>query len=66
MNDRRHINIERLRSETWDVLVVGGGINGAGIVRDLALRDAGLKIALVEKSHFSSGTSGKNSSARLC
>jgi glycerol-3-phosphate dehydrogenase len=61
MNDRRHINIERLRSETWDVLVVGGGINGAGIVRDLALRDAGLKIALFEKSHFSSGTSGKNS-----
>ena len=60
-NDRRKANIEQLRSETWDVLVVGGGINGAGIARDLTLRDAGLKVALVEKNHFSSGTSGRNS-----
>jgi glycerol-3-phosphate dehydrogenase len=38
-----------------DVLVIGGGINGAGIARDLALR--GLRVALVEKGDFASGTS---------
>jgi glycerol-3-phosphate dehydrogenase len=61
MRDRRQSNIERLRQEEFDVLIVGGGINGAGIARDLTLRDAGLNVALVEKHHFSSGTSGKNS-----
>jgi L-2-hydroxyglutarate oxidase LhgO len=43
------------------VLVIGGGINGAGITRDLVLRDAGLRVALVEKNHFASGTSSRNS-----
>lgn len=45
--------------------MVGGGINGAGILRDLALRAAHtghhLRAGLVEKGHFASGTSGKNS-----
>ncbi len=58
MTGRRE-NLHRLRSETFDVLVAGGGINGAGIARDLALR--GVKTALVERRHFASGTSGKNS-----
>jgi len=44
-----------------DVLVVGGGITGAGIAREAALR--GLSAALVEKDDFASGTSSK--SARL-
>ena len=57
--DARARNIERLRSETFDVLIIGGGINGAGIARDLAMR--GTKVALVEQNHFASGTSGKNS-----
>lgn len=61
MQDRRIANIQRLRSEPFDVLIVGGGINGAGIARDLMLRNAGLRVALVEKNHFASGTSGKNS-----
>lgn len=60
-DDKRAANLERLQSEHWDVLIAGGGINGAGIARDLMLRDAGLKVALVEKNHFSSGTSGRNS-----
>ncbi len=55
----RSENLQRLRAETFDVLIVGGGINGAGIARDLTLR--GLKTALVEQRHFASGTSGKNS-----
>ena len=61
MLDRRLLNIDRLRTEQFDVLIVGGGINGAGIARDLMLRNAGLRVALVEKNHFASGTSGKNS-----
>src|SRR5579872_7144205 len=52
-------NLERLRRETFDVLILGGGINGAGIARDLAMR--GAKVALIEQRHFASGTSGKNS-----
>jgi len=44
---------------------VGGGINGAGVLRDLALRadssGSSLRVGLVEKGHFASGTSGKNS-----
>ena len=61
----RDRNIERLKRESFDVLILGGGINGAGIARDLALRASNghlpLRIALIEKNHFSSGTSGKNS-----
>jgi glycerol-3-phosphate dehydrogenase len=57
--DTRARNLERLRRESFDVLILGGGINGAGIARDLALR--GVKAALVEQRHFASGTSGKNS-----
>lgn len=57
--------LARLASETFDVLILGGGINGAGTARDLALRakisQSPLRIALVEQNHFSSGTSGKNS-----
>lgn len=48
-------DLSLLTSRTHDVLVVGGGINGAGIARDLALR--GLAVALVEKGDFGSGTS---------
>jgi len=41
------------------VIVIGGGITGAGIARDAALR--GLKVALFEKSDYASGTSSKSS-----
>ena len=65
MTISRGHNIERLKRESFDVLILGGGINGAGIARDLALRafdnHVPLRIALIEKNHFSSGTSGKNS-----
>ena len=57
--------LERLRSETFDVLILGGGINGAGTARDLALRacvaQVPLRIGLIEQNHFGSGTSSKNS-----
>ena len=61
----RHQRMAALKAETFDVLILGGGVNGAGIARDLALRakTAGhpLKIALIDKGHFASGTSGRNS-----
>src|SRR5258708_19421269 len=42
-----------------DVLVIGGGITGAGIARDAALR--GLRVALIDKGDFGSGTSSHSS-----
>jgi glycerol-3-phosphate dehydrogenase len=44
---------------TYDLVVIGGGITGAGIARDAALR--GLKVALFEKGDYASGTSSKSS-----
>jgi len=55
----RRQNIARLKDETFDILVIGGGITGAGIARDAALR--GFSTALVEKGDFASGTSSKSS-----
>jgi len=55
----RATNLERLRQESFDVLVVGGGIVGAGVARDAACR--GFATALVERGDFASGTSGKTS-----
>lgn len=54
----RHIQIEKLKSQKFDLLVIGGGITGAGIALDAASR--GLKVALVEKGDFASGTSSKS------
>ncbi len=62
MSSRQFSRAERWRSlseERFDVLVVGGGITGAGIARDAALR--GLRVALVEKGDFGSGTSSHSS-----
>lgn len=50
--------LDRLRNEHWDLVIVGGGITGAGIALDAASR--GLKTALVEKKDFASGTSSKS------
>lgn len=51
---------ERLATDqTQDLLIVGGGIVGAGVARDAAMR--GLKVALVEQSDFASGTSSRSS-----
>jgi glycerol-3-phosphate dehydrogenase len=47
-----------LRNESFDMLIIGGGITGAGIALDAASR--GLKVALVEKNDFASGTSSKS------
>lgn len=51
-------DISRLKTETFDLVVVGGGATGTGIALDAAAR--GLKTALVEKRDFASGTSSKS------
>ena len=56
---RRQDSLRRLADERFDVLVVGGGVTGAGVALDAASR--GLKAALVEKHDFASGTSSKSS-----
>ena len=48
-----------LEGSRFDVLVIGGGITGAGVARDAAMR--GLEVALVEKNDFASGTSSRSS-----
>jgi len=45
--------------DRFDVIVIGGGVNGTGVARDCALR--GLSVLLVEKSDLASGASGANS-----
>jgi len=54
--ERTH-NLSILASERFDVLVIGGGVTGAGVALDAAAR--GYKVALVEKVDFASGTSSK-------
>ncbi len=51
--------LSRLADDPFDVLVIGGGITGAGVALDAASR--GLRVALVERYDFASGTSSKSS-----
>ena len=53
-------NIQNLKREPLDVLVIGGGIVGAGLIRDLAL-NGGIRAGLVEKGDFANGTSSATS-----
>jgi glycine/D-amino acid oxidase-like deaminating enzyme len=46
-------------TKTFDAVVIGGGMAGAGVARDLALR--GLSCVLVEKADFASGTTSRSS-----
>ena len=50
--------ISSLQKTEFDLLIIGGGITGAGIALDAASR--GMKVALVEKNDFASGTSSKS------
>ncbi|NHC40990.1 glycerol-3-phosphate dehydrogenase/oxidase [Bacillus sp. MM2020_1] len=50
--------VERLQTETYDVLIIGGGITGAGVALDAQAR--GMKVALVEMQDFAAGTSSRS------
>ena len=50
--------IDQLSTQEFDIAIIGGGITGAGIALDAASR--GMKVALVEKNDFASGTSSKS------
>ncbi|MUV07256.1 FAD-dependent oxidoreductase [Planococcaceae bacterium Storch 2/2-2] len=54
----RKQTVDTLQQEQWDVLVIGGGITGAGITLDAASR--GMKTALVEMEDFAHGTSSRS------
>ena len=54
----RQADLKSLSSTAFDLIVIGGGITGAGIALDAASR--GLKTLLVEKGDFASGTSSKS------
>ncbi|QVY64571.1 glycerol-3-phosphate dehydrogenase/oxidase [Polaribacter sp. Q13] len=62
MNNFSYLNRENiakeLQSTEFDMLIIGGGITGAGIALDAASR--GMKVALIEKNDFASGTSSKS------
>ena len=50
--------LRQLKENSFDILVIGGGATGAGVALDAATR--GLKVALVERDDFASGTSSKS------
>ena len=57
--EERRAALARLAAETFDVVVIGGGVVGCGCALDAATR--GLSVALVEKRDFAAGTSSRSS-----
>ena len=47
-----------LKNDSYDVVIIGGGITGAGIALDASER--GMKVALVEMQDFAQGTSSRS------
>jgi len=54
----RAAQIKTLSSQKFDLVIIGGGVTGAGIALDAASR--GMKTCLIEKNDFASGTSNKS------
>ncbi len=57
--DHRAASIQRMRDETFDVAIVGGGVTGCGAALDAATR--GLSVALLEQRDWAAGTSSRSS-----
>ncbi len=55
----RQAGLQLLAAEPFDIVIIGGGITGAGVAREAAL--AGLRTALLERDDFASGTSSRSS-----
>lgn len=59
LSSKNRLNlVKKLQNQQFDLIVIGGGITGAGIALDAASR--GMSVALVEQSDFASGTSSKS------
>ncbi len=54
----RETQLARAQNEKYDLVIIGGGVTGAGIALDASSR--GLKVCLIEKNDFASGTSNKS------
>ena len=55
----REQHLEEVKSaDYYDLVIIGGGCNGSGVILEAASR--GLKVLLIEKEDFSSGTSSKS------
>ncbi len=59
--DQRSQDLDRSGREIFDVVVIGGGVVGAGTALDAATR--GLSVALIEQRDWASGTSSRSSTA---
>ncbi len=57
--EQRAVDLKRMKSERFDVVVIGAGVTGAGTALDAATR--GLSVALVEQRDYASGTSSRSS-----
>lgn len=57
--DQRQADIDALTGESWDVVIVGGGIVGAGALLDAVSR--GMRAAMIEQDDISAGTSSRSS-----
>lgn len=55
----RPLALSALSGETFDLVIIGGGITGTGVAREAAL--AGFRVALLERDDFASGTSSRSS-----
>ncbi|MFW9933932.1 MAG: glycerol-3-phosphate dehydrogenase/oxidase [Candidatus Thorarchaeota archaeon] len=54
----RQDHLQYLKDTIWDILIIGGGINGAGVALEAAYR--GLKVAVLEQKDFAFGTSSRS------
>lgn len=55
----RAIYQRQMQDEVFDLVIIGGGINGAGVARDASSR--GMKVCVIEANDFASGTSSRSS-----
>ncbi|GAA6152581.1 glycerol-3-phosphate dehydrogenase/oxidase [Pseudoteredinibacter isoporae] len=57
--EKRRANLQNAKDKNWDIIVVGGGITGAGVAREAIRR--GLSVLLLEQKDFAWGTSSRSS-----